>query len=102
VPCYEVNLISVDLKAADRTTLDAALQALGLKYTERNGEITIQTPSGRITVRNGQAEFTNSDCQSWVNKIKQAYSVKTVERISKRFKFNITTKPGNKMILRRY
>jgi hypothetical protein len=103
VPCYELNLISVDLKAADHDTLKDALDALGLKYVVRGGEMTIQTPSGRITVKDGKAEFDeDSGCQDWVNKIKQAYSVKTVERIAKRFKFSITTKPGNKMILRRY
>jgi hypothetical protein len=102
LPCYELNLISVDLKVADSDTLHDALKALGLKFTERNGILTIQTPDGNITVKDGKAEFYNDECQAWVNKLKQAYSIKTVERIAKRFKFNIITKPGNKLVLRRY
>lgn len=102
MPCWEQNLISVDLKAADQATLHAALEALGLTFTESKNALSIITPAGPITVRGGQAEFYNDGCQSWVNKIKQAYSLKTVERIAKRFKFSVTPKEGNKLVLRRY
>lgn len=92
----------MDLKAADAATLTDALLALGLKHSQTREGLVVQTPSGNITIKDGKAEFYNKGCQDWVNKIKQAYSVKTVERISKRFKFTVTVKPGNKMVLRRY
>ena len=90
------------MKAADKETLHAALQALGLQFTESGNTLNIQTPAGSITVRDGKAEFLNRGCQAWVNKIKQGYSFKTVERIAKRFKFTVSAKPGNKLTLRRY
>lgn len=92
----------MDLNAADHDTLLEALKSLGLQYTEHKDFITIRTKDGTITVRDGIAEFTNEKCQQWVNKIKQAYSLKTVEKIAKRYKFTITAKPGNKFTLRRY
>jgi hypothetical protein len=82
--------------------LHSALQALGLDFTKTREGLRISTPSGPITLRDGKAEFYNSDCQNWVNKIKQTYSQKTVEKLAKRYKFTVVAKPGNKLILRRY
>jgi len=92
----------VDLQVADHDTLKAALESLGLKYREEGKSWVITTPAGEITIANGKAQCYDSGCQKWANKIKQSYSLKTIERISKKFKFNITTKPSNKLVLRRY
>lgn len=102
LPCYEVNLISVDLKIANTDTLLAALKALGLTYIVEDDGIEIKTPAGNITLSDGKAVFSEESCQAWVNKIKQAYSIKTIEQIAKKYKFTISAKPGNKMTLRRY
>jgi hypothetical protein len=102
LPCYQINLISVDIAAANKDLLEEAIKALGLAYT-RNGEsFTITTPSGRITIEDGKATFSNAACQQWVNKMKQAYSFKTIEYVAKKYKFTMTTKPGNQITLRRY
>ena len=93
----------MELKTADHETLLAALDALGLRYTEAKNVLTIQTPNaGTMTIKNGKAEFYNEGCQQWINKLKQVYSLKTVERIAKRFKFTTTVKDDNKLVLRRY
>lgn len=101
MPCYEVNLISVDLKAADKETLEEALKSLNLKYHYSGTTLHIQTPAGSIEVNNGVAELREGT-QGWLNKIKQAYSLKTIEKIAKRYKFTISTKGDNKIIARRY
>ncbi len=102
MPCYEVNLISVDLKVADHDMLLDAIKALGLKYRVIGDSIEVDTPAGQLTISNGTAQFSNSSVQQWVNKIKQAYSFKTVEKVSKKYKFTLTTKGENKIVLRRY
>ena len=101
MPCYEVNLVSVEISVANKDLLDEALKALGLTFN-RNGEVlTIHTPSGTITICNGKAELEERS-MPWLNKIKRTYSVKTVELVAKKYKFNINVKPNNRIILRKY
>lgn len=102
MPCFETNLISVELKTADMNILHEALLALGLSFTTNRNGMVITTPAGRIDLRNGKAEFTNKGCQKYVNEIKQAYSRTTIEHIAKRYKFTLTDKGSNKIVLRRY
>ncbi len=93
--------MSVDLKAADKETLSAALSALGLSFVEANGEIAVYTPAGTIRIKNGVATLTNA-AQTWLNKIKRMYSVKTVEKVAKKYKFTVTEKANSQLVLRRY
>jgi hypothetical protein len=82
--------------------LQDAIRALGLTFRKVGNRIEIDTPQGRITIQDGKATFTNRSCQQWVNKIKQAYSFKTVERVAKKYKFNLIAKSENQIVLRRY
>jgi len=101
MPCYEQNLISVDLKAADHDMLLEAITAAGMTYNVVGKKIEVKTPIGQITITDGKATFVNPNCQIWLNKLKQSYSLKSIEQIAKKYKFNIIQK-DNKITLRKY
>ena len=96
-----MNLISVEISVANKDLLEQALTALGLKWTAVRDGITIHTPGGNITIVNGKATLEDR-AMPWLNKVKRMYSVKTIELVSKKYKFNLTTKSDNKMVLRKY
>jgi hypothetical protein len=93
--------MSIDLKAVDRPTLIVAIKSLGFQHRVSGNSIIVDTDAGRITIKNGKAEC-DSYAQKYVNQIKKAYSLKTIERISQKYKFNLVAKQADKVILRRY
>lgn len=101
MPCYQEALMSVDLKAANKDLLHSALQSLGLTYKETSRGLVITTPNGDIVIKNDKADLSANN-QDWLNKIKQAYSIKTVEYLARKYKFTVTRQGDNKLTLRRY
>lgn len=102
MPCYEVNTISLELKTANKDLLHAAIKSLGFTITEIKNGIIVHTPQGDITIANGTATSTMRNAEDWINKVKQAYSMQTIEYVAKKYKFTVTEKPGNKITMRRY
>ena len=101
MPCYESNLVSVEIKTADHDLLKQALEALNLEYSYDNGVLTVYTPSGNITISKQTAQL-NSNSQLWLNKIKQMYSIKTIEHLAKKYKCTVVHHGNNEFTLRRY
>ena len=102
MPCWEVNLFSVDLVATDRDLLEQALQNLGYAY-QRNGNDFRIGSIASITGNTIQGVDLNQ-----VNSIKRQYSIETVKQVSKQkgwvgtWKMRGQQKTGNKVVLKKY
>ena len=100
MPCYQVNLLSVEIKAADRDLLERALRSLKFKYTRIRDELIIRTPNGTITISGEQASLPAS-AQEELNRIKCAYSDVVIEEAAQRFNWTVSEE-DDMIVLRRY
>ena len=73
MPCYEVNLVSVEFKAESVKLLKAAAESLGLDYAGSGFGVT---RIGQVKLQNGQATATN---QADINALKRQYAVESVK-----------------------
>lgn len=73
MPCYQIRTYSVELATANRTVLEKAIKALGLKIV---GNV-IQTPQGNIYLQDGKATCSES-CLDTVNKLRIEYSKQAI------------------------
>jgi len=105
MPCYQVNMISLELGAADRALLEAALKSLGLSMDETIDGLQIKTPDGCMTLSDGKVlmeDYMQDNLQPWVNRIKRAYAMKAVELVAKKYRMTVVKPGGSRMSLRRY
>ncbi len=101
MPCYQIRTVSIDFNATNKSILEAALTSLGYQFYYTNNQMHIKTPNGEIIIANGKATM-NQTLQDTLNNIKQAYSKKTIEQVARKYKFTMTNRDNNKIILRRY
>ena len=84
MPCYEVNLISVEFKAANEDLLKKAAESLGYTFEKmlRSGTIILHGYRSieAITIANGQAIGQSQDA---INALKRAYSLETIKQAAK-------------------
>lgn len=88
MPCYSIQTMSVEMKAANKELLEKALNALGLRFT-RNGELfTIHTEAGTIRIGAGEtAELSGSNMsrlQERLNEIKRGYSAQVIQQVGRK------------------
>ena len=100
MPCWEVNVMSIELKAADRDLLAAALNDMGVKFVrEPSGDFNL--PFEGIQIGRDSVQCRPKH-QGLVNRIKQAYSRQIVRKAAKYFKWTVTAKSDGKLVVRRY
>lgn len=82
MPCYEVNLITVEFKAQNEGVLKAAAESLGYTFAKGSSAIYIQDKYGStvVLIQDGEAQSEN---KSAINSLKRAYSVETIKQASK-------------------
>jgi hypothetical protein len=104
MPCYQVNVISVELKAENEAMLTAALETLGHQYVfNSDGSVTVRTNGGNILIKDGRAQFSYANGQADVNALKREYAKEGVKAVAKKYGFNIKTQSeSNKMELWKY
>jgi hypothetical protein len=100
MPCYSVNLLSVNIEASDREILETAINKLGLKYRRQKDDFFITTDYGTINITGNQAKMP-ALMQSKLNEIKQAYSAAVIEKAAEEFSWTVTEEEDT-IVLRRY
>lgn len=82
MPCYEVNLITMEFKAAKEGLLKAAAESLGYTFEKYGNLIRVENRTGSysVSIRDGLATSSN---QENINALKRAYSVETIKQAAK-------------------
>ena len=101
MPCWEVNLISVEFKAKHLDVLEKALQEININYQINKNIINIGNGRVNINLTNQLAEFDKKQ-QSLVNEIKRAYTRQAVIKASNKKKWILKFHDKNKMIAKKY
>jgi len=104
MPCYEVNLISVEFKVNNRKWLEAALKECGFTYwkTHSRGNV-IEDVTFRIKLDTGVVEMDRNPNTAYkVNQLKQAYTKQAVMEAARKHKWAVKMNSTSKMELRRY
>jgi hypothetical protein len=103
MPCYEINLISIQFQVKNRELLEKALDACNLTYWKRHSSNNvIEEIRFRIKLDNGIVEMDrNPETLTLVNKLKREYSIAAIQKAAKMKKW-IVKQNGNKMELKRY
>ena len=78
MPCYEVNLVSVEFRAENEELLKKAVVGLGWQYEKVADAVYVN--DGQIYIVNGQAR---SESQASINTLKRAYSQEVVKAAAK-------------------
>ena len=77
MPCYQMNLISVEFQVKHISILEAAAKALGWAYSQSGRYVVAGTV--KIDMEAGRAE-TSYRNQDAVNRLKQEYSLQAVTK----------------------
>ena len=99
MPCDSIVYNTLELKAADRALLIAALKELGFTVadypilTAYRNELTVNISNGQIRVRAGY--------ESVVPEIRAAYSRQVVKSAAAKFGHALTQKAPNRFVLQR-
>jgi hypothetical protein len=105
MPCYEVNLISVELKADNIDYLEKALKNLKLinplhKISEKDIKTGLELTTGDVI------DLTNNTITSTsryrVNEIKREYTKTCVQEVSKKKKWFLKQMADNKFVAKRF
>jgi hypothetical protein len=110
MPCYTVNIISVEFKIANEDLLFKAINALGWKYTQdkvdvcKRNTINIRTNdyiNFTLDLTNGSAKIMQTN-QSKLNQLKQQYSKTVLEQVVDKKRWILKNLNNNKFEIRRY
>lgn len=104
MPCYEVNLMSVEFNTKNKELLFKALEKLKITYyTNEKGEIVTYSYVN-FDLNKGKAILQEGDkfALSQLNLIKRTVSSIALEIVSKNRKWNLKKKADNKFQLIKY
>ena len=101
MPCYQVNTISVELKAADRDLLEQALRTLGLSFHRTRDLVRVYAASGVIEIT-GDTASTTAQSLPTLNRIRQQYSREVIKAASTKYRWAASWKTPDRVTLRRY
>jgi len=99
MPCYQMNLISVEFKAKHANLLEAAAKALGWAFSSSGRYVicgVVKIDLERQTAR------TDSYNRASVNRLKVEYSRQAVLLAAKKQKWFVKQQSTQKLELRRY
>ena len=97
MPCYQVNLISVEFKAKHVNLLEAAARELGWAYSAAGRYVV----GGMVKVDLEQQTATTANVDA-ANRLKVEYSRQAVLTMAKKKKWFVKQQSNQKMELRRY
>ena len=100
MPCYSIQYNSIEFKAKHISLLIEAAKRLGYR-PQHSGNLLYIDNTIRIFLDEQKAEV-RKDSQSKLNELKREYSKVGLEQISKKRKFILKMKEGQKFELRRY
>lgn len=100
MPCYEINLATVEFKVKNIGLLERAIYALKWNYAINGSRVT--TSMGITIDLNDQTVSYPSGQQDVVNRLKQEYSHEVIKQAAKKKRWILSNKGTNKYIARRY
>jgi hypothetical protein len=101
MPCYEVNLMTVEFKAQNLEHLKKALDAMKLRYRVLGDQVIVDN-LGTINLKTGRAEI-RSGYQGKLNELKREYSKVVIQEVARTKKWAFRTTPvKNKFQLAKY
>jgi rRNA processing protein Krr1/Pno1 len=102
MPCYTVQLTTVEFKAKHSDILEKALEALSLSYSYlNNNQISIIGSYLTIDLANQKVRMARNET-SLVNRIKQEYSKQAIQLAAAKNKWIVKKLADNKLALRRF
>jgi hypothetical protein len=107
MPCYTVQLTTVEFKAQHIELLLKALKALDVKFYQRTDNQIRINSIGKvlisITIDTERQQVTcEASAMPWINKIKQQYSLQAVTEAARKNKWIAKQLADKKLVLRRY
>jgi len=102
MPCYQVRTMSVEFQAKHLDILTEALTSLDWNWRVVGHEIVIPGRGVTLNLETQQAEIEVGVGQGNLNRIKQAYSEKALERVARLKMWNKKSTGHNKGVLRRF
>jgi len=100
MPCYQMNLVSVEFKAANEAILIKALEALNIAYQYDKNLNIISIQGIVIDLAKQNVETTRSGFET-VNQIKRQYSQEVITEVAKKKRW-IMKQQANKIQLKKY
>jgi hypothetical protein len=101
MPCYQMNLVSVEFKAKSKPHLEAALVALGWSYSYFANDMKVRVKGMTLDLETGKAEISQYG-QDTLNKLKIAYSVEVVKSEAAKRRWVLKKRAAQKFEARRY
>jgi len=115
MPCYQVNILSVEFKARNRELLKRAINAIDYDAVEVGENIIRVVGRARshgrnvtgtrieINLETGLARMTDAKTnQDLLNELKRSYSRTTIEELARKKKWIARAKSSNEITLTRY
>jgi len=102
MPCYTINITSVELSMRNKNLLLETLGALGFRVLENDYIIkaSMRGQSISMNLETGQAELPQS-AQGLFNQIKRTYAGKAIQQVAKKRRW-ILKQHGNKLTATKY
>lgn len=82
MPCWQINVVSVEFSAERIDVLRDAVRFLGWEMGTTGEVLEIKTPDGVFTIANGEAVVDRS-LMPRVNELKRAYAFQAVQRAAR-------------------
>ena len=101
MPCYQINLVTVEFKVKHINLLEAAAKALGWSWSQGSGSKVVVAGTVRINMEQGTARVDSYNSNS-VNRLKVEYSRQAVLLAAKKQKWFVKQQSTQKLELRRY
>ena len=107
MPCWEVNLMTVEFKARNIKILQQALRELKISfntYKDKRISFRYQGNSYNIDLESQSITFEGRNKEGWefVNKLKQTYTSVAIKEAAKKNKWAVRKLKQNKFQLVRY
>jgi hypothetical protein len=96
MPCYQINVISVEFSGKSLALLKAAAKDLGWRYSHNGNIVQI----GRVKVDLGRGMASGET--DYINQVKRAYSRSTVKQVAKRNGWSVSVKGENKIVINKW
>jgi len=102
MPCYQINLVSLELKLTSKDRLVQALKEIGYRVEVRNdvvfaGDIKFDLARGNVTM-----EGSNRGAVSRLNRVNRKYSEIALREIAKKKRWAFKMQEENKIRMVRY
>ena len=99
MPCYVVQLQSVEFKASNRELVEAMLTANDYRFRRSGNVFVMYAGTTKIDLDSGKIETTNPD---FANKIKRQYSEHILKVAAKKKKWVLKKKASGKFVAKKW